>query len=545
MNMSFAQQTGAESPGKGRRQQPTIKGLSFLEPFGFALAGCSGGLVLIWLANEPISPLVGVAAVFVVVMSLGGIWFARARTKRSDGCKAEQALRIVESMPVFAWSANPNGRFVYMNRGIRAFTGLPAKDLAPLGSDEFGLRHVAHPDRFESDGRMADWYGTTIDVDEEKKAEAELREREQQLSRLVDSVPCLIWCLAPDGEPTYFNKRLVDYTGLPIEQLDPRGSGRLSAAVKAIIHPDDATTVMNTVRRSIMTGEPFSLKHRLRRSDGVHRWVEARAEPMRNTEGVIVLWYGVCLDIEDQVQAQEELRRTQETLARASQAASLAELSASIAHEVNQPLAAIVANSHACQRWLTADPPNIERARSTVGRIIRDSNATADVISRIRALFKQSTAARRRATLDVVVAEVQGCMAESARQNYVSIETEIEADLPPVVFDRVQIQQVLVNLIRNAIEAMEPIESAKSLGIRVRRCGDVVQVEIRDHGPGVDYPDRIFEPFVTTKKNGMGMGLAICRSIIESHGGRLWVEGNQPGETTFTFALPVAAKYAE
>ncbi len=133
----------------------------------------------------------------------------------------------------------------------------------------------------------------------------------------------------------------------------------------------------------------YARRHRLRRHDGEYRWVETRAGPMRNAEGTIVQWNVICLDIESEVRVQEELRLAQERLARASQAASLAELSASIAHEVNQPLAAVVANSHACQRWLSADPPNVERAKITSERIIRDANSAADVVSRIRALFKQ------------------------------------------------------------------------------------------------------------------------------------------------------------
>ncbi|MGN1289005.1 MAG: sensor histidine kinase, partial [Bradyrhizobium sp.] len=212
--------------------------------------------------------------------------------------------------------------------------------------------------------------------------------------------------------------------------------------------------------------------------------------------------------------------------------------------EVNQPLAAIVANSHACQRWLAADAPNVERAQVIVTRIIRDANAAADVVSRIRALFKQSTQEKRRATIGEIIAEARDLMIDAARQSRVSVAMQIEAGLPAVVCDRIQIQQVLINLIRNAIEAMEGLGDAKSLAIRARRSGGSVRIEISDCGPGVESPDRIFEPFVTTKTDGMGMGLAICRSIVETHGGRLWAETGPAGETTFTFALPVEADEA-
>jgi C4-dicarboxylate-specific signal transduction histidine kinase len=247
----------------------------------------------------------------------------------------------------------------------------------------------------------------------------------------------------------------------------------------------------------------------------------------------------VSFDIHDDVCTEEELRRTQERLAVASQAASLAELSASIAHEVNQPLAAIVANSHACHRWLSAEPANVERAKITAGRIIRDANSAADVVSRIRALFRQSIETRTSASLGGVIAEARDLMAEEATRRRVRMEADVESNLPSVAVDRVQIQQVLINLIRNGMDAMDSSAADRVLAMRVRRMGDVIRTEISDLGPGIESPDRIFEPFFTTKAHGMGMGLAICRSIVESHGGRLWVERNEGGGATFIFTLPI------
>lgn len=816
-----------------------MKTVPMFERAGFALAGCSAGLVLAPMMNGAIDFLVAVTAVLGVAMSVGGVLAGRKSTMRWSS-KAEQALRIIESMPALAWFADPNGKFLYMSRSPRVFTGLPAKDLVPAEGDEFGLRNVVHPDDFDRvvanwrrsvetgcqyncehrirrsdevyrwirsfgspardrNGRITGWYGTTIDVDEQKKAEAALRESERSLQQLIDTVPVLIWCLSPDGNPTYFNKQLVAYTGMSIQRL-----GSLDVVVKDIIHPDDAAAVTGAVQHAIMTGAPLSLRHRLRRSDGVYRWVDARAEPMRNAEGAIVQWYGacldvdgqmhaeaalrrseqqlqqlidavpalvwsttpegiptyvskrftdvtgatladitapdgspslsvvhlddrpeavaafarsceagvpyikryrqlrrggvyrwtetraeplrdeagnilqwygvsvdihdlmmaqeaareserllrqlvetlpamidcatpdgepiyrsqqlreflgyelealddagksrlagtldagvhpddvagvkeryahslatgepyarrhrlrrfdgeyrwvetragpmrnadgaivqwnvICLDIDGEVRAQEELRLAQDRLARASQAASLAELSASIAHEVNQPLAAVVANSHACQRWLTANPPNIERAHRTVERIIRDANGASDIVSRIRALFRQSPETRSNTALSAVIAEVRDLMAEEAARRSVRMDVEVESGLPPVAVDRVQIQQVLINLIRNGIEAMEGVGAEKILRLCVRRVAEVVQAEISDQGLGFERPDRIFEPFFTTKQHGMGMGLAICRSIIESHGGRLWAQTKEPPGATFIFTLPIEAK---
>jgi C4-dicarboxylate-specific signal transduction histidine kinase len=313
----------------------------------------------------------------------------------------------------------------------------------------------------------------------------------------------------------------------------------LTNTLDSIIHPDDLAGVKEKYRHSLSTGEPYIRRHRLRRRDGEYRWVETRAGPMRNADGEIVQWNGVCFEIEDQVRAQEDLHLAQERLARASQAASLAELSASIAHEVNQPLAAIVANSHACQRWLVAAPPNIDRAQKTVERVIRDANAAADIVSRVHALFKQSGDARMETAVDDIVREAYDLMAEEATRRRARMAVELEDGLPPVLLDRVQIQQVLTNLMRNGLEAMEATAGDRELRLRAHQTDGFIQVEVGDRGPGADLSDSIFEPFFTTKEQGMGMGLAICRSIVESHGGRLRVENNEPQGAKFIFTLPV------
>jgi C4-dicarboxylate-specific signal transduction histidine kinase len=292
---------------------------------------------------------------------------------------------------------------------------------------------------------------------------------------------------------------------------------------------------------ALATGTPYAQKHRLRRSDGGYRWVETRAAPMRDADGLIVQWNVICIDIDSEVRAQEDLRAARDGLARATQAASLAELSASIAHEVNQPLAAIVTNSHACQRWLSAEPPNLARAQRTVERITRDANAAADVVSRIRALFTRSVEPGMSTTVDSVIAEVRNLLVEEAMRRRVRIQLDVESDLPPVAIDRVQLQQILVNLIRNGIEAMASTADLRIVNLHATRIEDAVRIAVSDCGTGVQNPDRIFEPFFTTKNDGMGMGLAICRSIVESHGGRLWAQKNEIQGSTFVFTLPIEA----
>jgi PAS domain S-box-containing protein len=396
----------------------------------------------------------------------------------------------------------------------------------------------AEPLRDES-GNIVQWYGLSHDIDDQVRVEEALRGRERFLWQLVETLPAMIDCAAPDGEPIYRSRQLREFLGYELEVLDGTGKSRLTGTLDAGVHPDDLAGVKENYSYSLSTGVPYGRRHRLRRFDGEYRWVETRAAPMRNDEGTIVQWNVICLDIDGEVRAQGELQLARESLARASQAASLAELSAAIAHEVNQPLAAIIANSNACQRWLSAAPPNLERAQKTVERIIHNANAAADVVSHIRALFKHSLEARTSTTIESVIAEAHTLMAEEAARRRIRMNIEVEGDLPPVALDRVQVQQVLVNLIRNGMDAMDTVTDDRVLRIRVHQPGDEVQIDITDRGRGVEFPEKMFEPFFTTKEDGMGMGLAICRSIVESHGGRLWAENNEPKGATFTFTLPI------
>lgn len=503
--------------------------------------------------------------------------------------KTEAALRererelsqLIDMVPSHLWRLDPDGEPTFFNKRMADFLGMDVADMDKSGMSRLdGLIATVHPDdaagfsnalnrslasgdRFamryrlrrddgvyhwmssraeplrNEDGRIVQWYGLCHDIDDQVHAEDALRESERSLRQLIETLPALIYCAAPDGRPIYRSQQLREFLGFNLEDKDEGARSRLVGTLDAIIHPDDLAVVKERYGHSLATGEPYAMQHRLRRSDGEYRWVETRTAAMRNAEGRIVQWNGVCFDVEDQVQAQEELRLAQERLARASQAASLAELSASIAHEVNQPLAAVVANSHACQRWLNAEPPNLERAQKTIERITRDANSAADVVNRIRALFRQSAEARTGASIAGVIAEAREFLAEEASRRGVRMDVTVEGGLPAVQFDRIQIQQVLVNLIRNGLDAMNSSAGPKIISIQARRSEEMVRIEIADRGPGVELPERIFEPFFTTKGDGMGMGLAICRSIVESHGGRLWVEKNEPQGAKFVFTLPI------
>ena len=294
--------------------------------------------------------------------------------------------------------------------------------------------------------------------------------------------------------------------------------------------------------RARETETPFNVTSRVRGADGSYRWFQTRAEPMRDGSGHVVHWYGVDVDIDDRKKAEEALRATQAKLSQASQIATVAELSASIAHEINQPLASVVTNAQACQTWLSHDPPNLERARATLERIIRDGHSAAEVVRRLRALFKEAAPVKALLDINQIVAEVLRVLSDQLRDNAITVETDLDADLPLIGVDHVQIQQTLINLVHNAIEAMDGVaDRAKSLHLRARRQGDDLLIQVRDSGSGIEDPTLIFEPFFTTKGSGMGMGLSICRSIVEAHGGRVWATANEDAGMTFSVALPLTA----
>jgi C4-dicarboxylate-specific signal transduction histidine kinase len=251
-------------------------------------------------------------------------------------------------------------------------------------------------------------------------------------------------------------------------------------------------------------------------------------------------------DIDDSKRAEEDVRRIQSHLAKASQLAAVSEFAASIAHEINQPLVAVIASGHACHRWLSADPPNVERAMSSIERTIRDGASAAQIVSRIRSLFRHAPPAKQILDVNEVIEEVGQLIADELLSRGISLRLELQPNLPPAEVDRVQLQQVVVNLARNGIDAMDAIVGRpKHLDVATVANTKEIIVRIADAGVGLTDPDAVFEPFYTTKTQGMGMGLAICRTILDAHDGRLWAAKNATHGATFAFTLPVAATLPE
>jgi PAS domain S-box-containing protein len=329
------------------------------------------------------------------------------------------------------------------------------------------------------------------------------------------------------------NQRILDYTGVMLEDLAQAGWVNF-------LHPDDVQQTVAMWSHAVRTGKPHDVQYRLRKGDGSYRWFHVLGQAMLDADGRVTQWYGLLIDIDDRKNVEETLRRTETRLSRATQIATVGELSASIAHEINQPLGAVVTNAYACVRWLSTEPANLARAREAAERIVRDGKETGEVVARIRALFKRTQAQHVMLDLNALITEVVRLLGAELSRRCVAIETELQMDLQSVPGDRVQIQQLILNLVMNGLDAMESVtDRPKKIVLRSQKNNlTAVLVEVEDRGIGLVDGERVFEPFFTTKEDGMGMGLAICRSIVEGHNGKLWASPNKTFGTKFSFTLP-------
>jgi C4-dicarboxylate-specific signal transduction histidine kinase len=257
---------------------------------------------------------------------------------------------------------------------------------------------------------------------------------------------------------------------------------------------------------------------------------------------------GIAMERKLAREERERLRRAQADLAHINRVTTMGELTASLAHEVNQPIAAAVTNAKTCLRWLTRDQPDVEEGRAAAMRIVKDGTRAAEIIKRIRLLFKKGTLERESVEVNEVIREMTVLLRSEAARYVVSIRTELAADIPQVIADRVQLQQVLLNLMINGIEAMKDADGGRELVIKSQRAEtEQVLVAVNDTGVGLpaQQADQLFNAFFTTKPHGTGMGLSISRSIVESHGGRLWAADNSPRGASFCFTLPTKAAAKE
>jgi PAS domain S-box-containing protein len=505
-------------------------------------------------------------------------WYG-VHTDITEQKETEHALRdserrlnlLIETVPAMCWRTTPHGEVDFVNQRCIDVLGMDANALAQFHWIEniheedlpsmmrqwlsciekakpfediyrykyadgryHWTRVTCAPLCDEKTGAIISWYGAHVDIDDQINTQELLRERARELHAILDAMPGLAWRASPAGEMQYANRQCTAYTGVAFEQLAQFGW-------QHTVHPEDLDYVMEAWRHSAETGQPFRVINRYRRFDGVYRWFEARANPFRDELGGINYWYGINLDIDDNKKTEETLRVVQTKLTRASQIATIGELAATIAHEINQPLAAVASNAEACLNWLAGDPPNLPRVRASAEAIVRNGQSAAAVISRVRALFKHSPPATEPLDANAAILEVLQMMEGELRRKATRVETQLAAELPLIWADRVQVQQVLINLVQNAIDSMDALtEEPKVLRLASNVAPpNAVAISVRDFGEGFTDAEKIFEPFFTTKEKGLGIGLSVCRSIIEAHGGKLYASLNEAPGATFEFTIPV------
>jgi len=492
--------------------------------------------------------------------------------------KAEEALQsnerdlsvMIDTIPAMIHTARPDGYLDYFNRRWLEYLGCSLADVegwkwtscihpddlqgivdkwrACLASQEIfeyetrmrrgdgeyrWMFHRKVPLRDEH-GNTVRWYGTSLDIEDRKRAEAQV---EQAYLRLAEAQR-----LSKTG--SFITDLLADnhnWSGetFRIFEFDPATKVTVQM-IRNMVHSEDLPTFDAVIARG-MTGTDVDFFFRIVTARGAVKHIHGMARVMVQIEGR-PLFIGALQDVTESKVAEEALDKARSELAHVARVTTLNALTASIAHEINQPLSGIITNASTCLRMLNGNPPNVDGARETARRTIRDGNRASDVITRLRALFSKKEFTLEPLDLNEATREVIALALSDLQRNRVILQSELSDDLPPVIGDRVQLQQVTLNLLRNAAEAMLGVEDRpRQLLVRTRREGDDrVRLSVQDTGTGVSTQDfeRLFEAFYTTKSSGMGIGLSVSRSIIERHHGRLWAEPNDGPGATFFFSIP-------
>jgi len=366
-----------------------------------------------------------------------------------------------------------------------------------------------------------------------QKLYEDLRRSERELRDVIEAMPTMVWIAGTDGSNEFGNRRWQEYTGLSHERTV--GSGWQDA-----VHPTDLKRHWEKWCASLASGEPFENEVRYRRAaDGQYRWFLSRAVPLRDEHGKILKWYGVSTDIDDRKRAEQEREQLRADLAHVNRVSMLGELAASVSHELKQPIAAAMINAQTCIRWLKRDQPDVDEALEATMRLVKDGTRATEIIDRLRSLYKKSPPQRELVDVNEIVREMLALLRGEANRYSIVTRSDLAPDLPKITADRVQLQQVFMNLMLNAIEAMKDTGGELKIKTELGQEGSLL-ISVSDTGVGLpaENINEIFNAFFTTKPEGSGMGLAISRSIIESHGGRLWATGNDGRGATFQLTLP-------
>ena len=499
-------------------------------------------------------------------------------TDIEDRKRAEEAVQsnernlslIINTMPILAWSARPDGSAEFFNQHYLDYVGLPLEKL-----QGWGWTVAVHPDdlsalietwrstmsagkpaegearlrRFDGEyrwflfranpmqdetGEIAKWYGTNTDINDRKRAEAEVKEsylRLAEAQRLSKTGSFITDLVADDHNWSEETFRIFEF--------DPSTEITVQM-IRDMIHPEDLPPFDSMIARA-MTGKDVDFSFRFVTSRGAVKHIRGMARVIEHIAGR-PLFIGALQDVTESKIAEEALNRARSELAHVARVTTLNALTASIAHEINQPLSGIVTNANTCLWLLSTDPPDIEGACETAQRTIRDGNRASDVIKRLRTLYTKKESQPESMDLNEATREVISLSLSDLQRNRVIVRHELADDLLPITGDRIQLQQVILNLVRNASDAMSTIDDRpRELLIKTERGEDNrVRLSVKDVGVGFQphAADKLFEAFYTTKRDGMGIGLYVSRSIIEAHQGRLSAKPNDGPGATFSFAIP-------
>jgi PAS domain S-box-containing protein len=489
--------------------------------------------------------------------------------------RSERELReVIETIPSMAWSAAPDGSAEFFNGRWLAYAGLTADQ-----AQGWGWTVAVHPDdlkvlvdywqtimvsgepgeiearlrRFDGvyrwflfrataslddNGRVVKWYGTNTDIEERKSAEQALRRSEAYLAEAQRLTHTASWAYNPATEKAlYWSDEMFRICG-----FDPQQGPPTSEAFLERVHPEDRESVAGTMRNAAREKTEYRVEHRIIHPNGTIKHTQAIGHPVLDHSGNVVEFVGSAVDITDVKHAEQErerLRQELANLAHLNRVSTMGELTASLAHEIKQPIGAAVTNADACVRLLDRDQPDLPEARDAALEMAKDARRAAEIIDRVRSLYHKGSSQLETIEVNEVISEMVVMLQNEANRHSVTIRTDLAEGLPKVMADRVQLQQVLLNLMLNGIEAIRDTSGELTIKSKV---GDDSQLLISVTDTGVGLPtenaEQIFNPFFTTKSQGTGLGLAITRSIVESHGGRIWATGNSGRGATFSFTLP-------
>ena len=531
-----------------------------------------------WVRRVPLRDDSGnVIKWYAVAFDIEDRRLAEEAQRRSEAalCEARRELQLtIDSIPVMVSTFDPDGTRSFVNQQWQNYTGHTQQEATGKGLDTSLYYHPDDAQRFDNAWRIAQakgetlsvdvrtrradgtyrwytmrraplrdergnivkWYSVGIDVDDQKVAENALQRSEAYLAEAqrLSLTGSAVWDLASDdhfwSDETYqimgFDRSVKPSVELLMQRL----------------HPDDRVHLQHEVDRAAQGAQTHDFELRLLMPDRQIKYLHLRGHRVKYASGKEEI-VGALMDITESRKSQAALDAAQTALAHACRVATLGEISASIAHEVNQPLAAIVANGQACLRFLRRETPDLNKLRGAIEWIVKDGKRADEVIRRVRGLLKKADTQKALFDVNDIVCEVTALLQRELSAQHVTLRLELASAMPLIVGDRVQLQQVIINLVVNGVDAIQAVMD-RSHELLIRSYEDEahqIVVAVKDSGVGIpaETADRLFDAFFSTKPNGLGIGLSICRSIIEDHGGRLWATNNtgEPG-ATFQFALP-------